>query len=303
MLNQYRNANSWVALPTALSLILSPAMPLAGAMEPALVATTQEQGKVQAAETQPAAGAWPRWFETSSGGTVVMYAPQVESWDGQKHMVFRAAVSYTYKESTKPDLGTVAVEAETKVTLDERLVNFSELTVSEASFPTLARDKVRELTTELQNAMPEQESDIVPRPRPRGRGQEPDPAQEPRRRKGGATADLLEHDARPSRQLRRRADLEPHQGRRFEVRSQHELGRLRAHAHQSLLPATGRELAPGIGCQGTLGTRRQATRELRQAPRRGQLERSEGERAGQEPLGERRRRGCTSASNPRSSSF
>ena len=157
MLNQYRNASSWVAIPTALSLILSPAMPLAGAMEPALVATTQEQGKVQAAETQPAAGAWPRWFETSSGGTVVMYAPQVESWDGQKHMVFRAAVSYTYKESTKPDLGTVAVEAETKVTLDERLVNFSELTVSEASFPTLARDKVRELTTELQNAMPEQD--------------------------------------------------------------------------------------------------------------------------------------------------
>ena len=36
-----------------------------------------------------------------------MYAPQVESWDGQKHMVFRAAVSYTYKESQKPDLGTV----------------------------------------------------------------------------------------------------------------------------------------------------------------------------------------------------
>ncbi len=33
-----------------------------------------------------------------------MYAPQVESWDGQKHMIFRAAVSYTYKESQKPDL-------------------------------------------------------------------------------------------------------------------------------------------------------------------------------------------------------
>ncbi len=99
MLNQNGNARPWVALPTALSLILSPAMPLAGAMEPASVATTQEQGKVQAAETQPAAGAWPRWFQTSSGGTIVMYAPQVESWDGQKHMVFRAAVSYTYKES------------------------------------------------------------------------------------------------------------------------------------------------------------------------------------------------------------
>ncbi len=157
MLNQNRNTRPWVALPTALSLILTPAVPLVSAPVPAFAATTQAQSEVQAAETQPAQGTWPKWFETTSGGTIVMYAPQVNSWDGQKDMVFRAAVSYTYKESQKPDLGTVKVDAKTKVNVEDRLVIFSDLTVSESSFPTLARDKVQEVTTELQDAMPEQD--------------------------------------------------------------------------------------------------------------------------------------------------
>ena len=157
MLNQNRNARPWVALPTALSLILTPAVPLVSAPVPAFAATTQAQSGVQAEETQPAAGVWPRWFETSSGGTVVMYAPQVNSWDGQKEMVFRAAVSYTYKESQKPDLGTVKVDAKTKVNMEDRLVIFTDLTVTETNFPTLARDKVQEVTTQLQDAMPVQE--------------------------------------------------------------------------------------------------------------------------------------------------
>ena len=61
-----------------------------------------------------------------------MYTPQVHSWDGQKDMVFRAAVSYTYKDSQKPDLGTVKVDSKTKVNMEDRLVIFSELMVSDS---------------------------------------------------------------------------------------------------------------------------------------------------------------------------
>ena len=238
MLNQNHGSRPWVAIPTAFSLILSPAVPLVSAPVPAYGTTAQAQSGVQAAETQPALGAWPKWFETTSGGTVVMYTPQVNSWDGQKKMVFRAAVSFTYKESQKPDLGTVKVDAKTKVSLEDRLVIFSDLTVTEANFPNLARDKVQEVTTELQDAMPEQDrilsldrvlegvdkSQILPK---NLEGVKADSA-----------SNLFEHDACHPRRFRRRADLEPHQRRRFEVRRQHELGRLRAHAHQSFLSAT-----------------------------------------------------------------
>ena len=105
------------------------------------------------------------------------------------------------------------MEAETKVTLDERLVNFSDLTVSEASFPTLARDKVREVTTELQNAMPEQDcilsldrvlegvdkSQILPQ---NLEGVKADP---PRIYSSTTPAVLVSFDGEPI--------LEPHQGR------------------------------------------------------------------------------------------
>ena len=48
-----------------------------------------------------------------------------------------AAVSYTPKGAEKPALGTVKVESDTSVALDERLVSFSELKIAEPSFPTL----------------------------------------------------------------------------------------------------------------------------------------------------------------------
>ena len=111
MLSQNRKARSWAAIPTAISFILYPVVPLVSAQQPPSPTATQAESEA------PAQGVWPRWFETSSGGTVVMYAPQVSSWDGQRLMVFRAAVSFTYKDSQKPDLGTVEVEADTKVNL------------------------------------------------------------------------------------------------------------------------------------------------------------------------------------------
>ena len=46
-----------------------------------------------------------------------------------------AAVSYTPKGAKEPALGTVKVESDTSVALDERLVSFSELKITEPNFP------------------------------------------------------------------------------------------------------------------------------------------------------------------------
>jgi len=89
MLNRNRNRQAWVALPTALSLILYPAVPLVSAQTPTAPATTQAPKKAPAApvRTQLHDGGWPKSFGTPTGGGIVVYTPQVNSWDGQKLMI------------------------------------------------------------------------------------------------------------------------------------------------------------------------------------------------------------------------
>ena len=84
------------------------------------------------------------------------------------------------------------------------------------------------------------------RSRPRVRGQEPDHSARRVRREGGSARDLLQRDARRAGQHRRRADLEPHQGQRPEVRRQHELGPVPARSEQDLLPASRAVVAQGV---------------------------------------------------------
>ena len=63
-------------------------------------------------------------------------------------------MSYTPKGATKPALGTVKVESDTSVALDERLVSFSELKIAEPNFPTLQRDQLRTVVEEIIASVP-----------------------------------------------------------------------------------------------------------------------------------------------------
>src|SRR6185436_5948057 len=83
-----------------------------------------------------------------------IYQPQVANWDGQKHMVALAAVSYLAKGVDKPVLGTVKLEADTSVSLEQRLVKFSTLKITEANFQTLSKDQTREIITTLEKTIP-----------------------------------------------------------------------------------------------------------------------------------------------------
>src|SRR6185503_21154246 len=96
--------------------------------------------------TPPAGdGGWPRGYVTASGARVILYQPQVESWPDQKRMTLHAAVAYQAQGAQKPSLGTIKIESETKVALADRLVNFSEFKITEASFPTIGKDTIREI--------------------------------------------------------------------------------------------------------------------------------------------------------------
>ena len=164
-----------VALVTAVSFALSPAVPLAAApvqapkASPAVGPPAPRATPVPmpapapsaSAAAKPHDGGWPRAYATPTGGKVIVYQPQVASWDNQKLMVAYSAVSYEPKGATKPALGSLKIEADTKVSVSERLVSFKEMRITESNFPTLPKEQTREVVTEIDRTIPDEERVIA----------------------------------------------------------------------------------------------------------------------------------------------
>src|SRR6185503_15641231 len=106
-------------------------------------------------------GGWPRGYSLPNEAQIIIFQPQVASWDDHKHIVALAAVSYVPKGEEKPTLGTIKLEADTSVALTERLVKFTTFKITEANFQTLSKDQTREITTEIEKNIPDQERVIV----------------------------------------------------------------------------------------------------------------------------------------------
>jgi hypothetical protein len=103
--------------------------------------------------TAPIDGGWPRMYALQSGGTILVYQPQVASWKDQKQMVAFSAVSYRDNAGSKPALGTLRLEADTNVALTDRLVSFKNLRTVEATFHTLQKEQVREVAATIEMVM------------------------------------------------------------------------------------------------------------------------------------------------------
>jgi hypothetical protein len=102
-------------------------------------------------------GGWPRLYTLASGATILVYQPQIATWDRQRHMVGFSAISYRPKSGSKPSMGTIKLEADTKVALSDRLVSFTPLKIVEANFPELQREEVRGITAEIDKAIPDED--------------------------------------------------------------------------------------------------------------------------------------------------
>jgi hypothetical protein len=101
-------------------------------------------------------GGWPRAIPTPSGGMIVMYQPQVESWEGQKRMKAMAAVSYTPKGAQRPGLGTVRLESPTSTSVEERMVNFQKIEITSMRFASLEKQEAKEVLEEIKKALPKE---------------------------------------------------------------------------------------------------------------------------------------------------
>lgn len=106
---------------------------------------------------QPGDRGWPRGYSLPSEAQIVLYQPQVATWDDRKHMVALAAVSFVAKGEQKPILGTIKVEADTLVSLEQRLVKFSTLKITEANFQTLSKEQTREIVSEIEKTIPDED--------------------------------------------------------------------------------------------------------------------------------------------------
>ena len=161
-----------IALATALALIVQPIAPIAArAQAPAAKPATAQAAAQKPAAPKPATAApaaptvtdpgWPRSYATPAGTRFVVYQPQVAEWPNQRHLTAYAAVSVETPGAQKATLGSVKLEADTTVSVSERLVRFPEVSLTETNFPNLPREQVRDIAAEIVEAIPDAERVIA----------------------------------------------------------------------------------------------------------------------------------------------
>ncbi len=124
-------------------------------------AQAQPAPATAAAAAAPIDGGWPRFYDLPSGATLLIYQPQIASWDKQAHLVAFSAVSHRTKGAEKPAVGTIKLEADTKVALEERLVSLEGFKIVEANFQTLPKEQVQELVAQIDKTIPKDDRVIA----------------------------------------------------------------------------------------------------------------------------------------------
>ena len=119
-----------------------------------------QQSRAQSSQVAADRGL-PRGYSLPSEAQIVMYQPQVASWEDQKRLVAYAALSHVLKGEQKPALGTIRFETDTEVSLEQRLVKFSKIKIIETNFQTLSKEQTQEIVSELEKNIPEEDRVIA----------------------------------------------------------------------------------------------------------------------------------------------
>jgi hypothetical protein len=90
-------------------------------------------------------------------GTVVIHQPQIASWDDQKKMVAWSAVAYTPKGASSATMGTIKIEAKTKVSTQERLVSFKDFQITDSAFSTMKPEDSKTIVKAIESSIPDDE--------------------------------------------------------------------------------------------------------------------------------------------------
>ncbi len=95
---------------------------------------------------------WPREIETAKA-KVVIYQPQMETYDGEK-MTARAAVSVTQKDKIEPVFGAVWFDCRVITDRDSRIVSIAEVKVPRVKFANATPEQEQKLSRFLEREIP-----------------------------------------------------------------------------------------------------------------------------------------------------
>src|SRR5262245_16473735 len=98
---------------------------------------------------------WPREGTGADGTKLVVYQPQVDSWEGQRRIKAQVAVAITPPQANKPILGVLWLEADTDTIFATRTVVLNNLQIVRTNFPTLPQAEAAKLTAKLKAGFPQ----------------------------------------------------------------------------------------------------------------------------------------------------
>lgn len=96
---------------------------------------------------------WPRLFE-AEGHEVIVYQPQVDNWTGFDRITFRSAISVGPKGGEGKVFGIIRISADTKVSVEDRLVVLTSRKLEELTFPDVEPAEAQRLEKIVTAAMP-----------------------------------------------------------------------------------------------------------------------------------------------------
>jgi hypothetical protein len=99
-------------------------------------------------------GGWPRRYVAPDGAVILLYEPQIADWNEQRRLTMHAAVSHTPKGTDRALIGTIVVEADTRVSVEERLVDFSDFRILQSNFPVDSREQGRDVVSGIKASIP-----------------------------------------------------------------------------------------------------------------------------------------------------
>src|SRR5687768_11174977 len=109
--------------------------------KPAPPSTPKPTGTTGNTHASASTEQWPHVYAVADG-EVAVYRPQVEDWHERKTISAYAAAAYLAKGAQKSVPGVIRFEADTEISLQERLVHLNRLRVTESNFPTLQKEQI-----------------------------------------------------------------------------------------------------------------------------------------------------------------
>ena len=72
-------------------------------------------------------------------------------------MVAWSAVAYTPQGASTATMGTIKIEAKTKVSMQERLVSFKDFKITDSAFSTMKPDDAKQIVSAIESSIPDEE--------------------------------------------------------------------------------------------------------------------------------------------------